>query len=81
MSTPAKGPITEYGTRSTANAIAAFAGVGWLVGENSTNAASPASSRPSPAWPTSRVPSSSRNPRTRRISRNPTPSPRLTPRP
>ena len=60
ISTPTKGPITEYGSRRIPKANAIFRGSDSRWGENKTNVASAVCNKPSPAWPKIRTPSSSR---------------------
>src|SRR5579872_4597512 len=62
MSTPANGPITEYGRYNTVKAAAAAAGFGNEVALKNTYVPTPAVTMPSPACEISRVANSLRNP-------------------
>src|SRR5215471_13828706 len=55
MSTPANGPIREYGKYKTVNADAAAAGLGNEVALKNTYVPTPAVTMPSPAWEVSRT--------------------------
>src|SRR6266542_57355 len=68
-STPANGPSTEYGTMSTAVALAKPTAVSCLSGPNTTEATITAWNSPSASWLTIRVANSHRKSRDSRTSR------------
>src|SRR6476660_2994641 len=63
MSTPANGPMTEYGGYSTVNAAAAADGLGNELALKNTYVPTPAVTMPSPAWEISRTENSRRKSR------------------
>ena len=63
MSTPANGPMTEYGRYSTVNAAAAADGLGNELALKNTYVPTPAVTMPSPAWEISRTENSRRKSR------------------
>ena len=67
--TPANGPSTEYGTTSTAVALAKPTAVFCLSGPNTTEATMTAWNSPSASWLTRRVANSHRKSRDSRTSR------------
>jgi len=63
MSTPANGPMSEYGRYRTANAVAAAPGLGNELALKNTYVPTPAVTIPSPAWEVSRTANSRRKSR------------------
>src|SRR5215472_16428389 len=69
MNTPANGPISEYGTYRTVNAMAAAPGLGNVVALKNTYVPTPAVTMPSPAWEISRTANRRRKSRSARTLR------------